>query len=323
MAEIKKIGVLTSGGDAPGMNAALRSVVRTAIYNGIQVMGIKKGYNGLVDGDIFELTARGVSDTLQRGGTILQTARSEVFRTEEGVRRGCEIAQIFGLDAIVVIGGDGSFRGARELSKIGMPTIGIPATIDNDIGCTEHCIGYDTALNTAKDAIDKLRDTATSHERSSVIEVMGRGAGYIAINVGIACGAEAVIIPEKKFDFDEDVLKPIIEGKHRGKSHYLVIVAEGVGNTIPLAQEIQKRTGIKTTATILGHVQRGGSPTTRDRVVASEMGFKAVEALLAGRKDRLVVMQKNKVIDIDLFEGLEEKKELDPDLIRMCKVMSW
>ncbi len=323
MGQIKKIGVLTSGGDAPGMNAAVRSVVRTAVYNGIEVMGIRKGYNGLINGDIFEMNARSVSETLQRGGTILQTARCKEFCTPEGVARGAEIARIFGIDGLVVIGGDGSFRGARDLAKAGVKTIGIPATIDNDIGCTEYCIGYDTALNTAKDAIDKIRDTASSHERSSVIEVMGRDAGYIAVHAGIACGAEAVIIPEKKFDFDEDVLRPIIEGKNRGKSHYLVIVAEGVGGAIEMAQEIEKRTGIKTTATILGHIQRGGSPTVDDRVYASEMGLKAVEALMAGKSNRLIVMQGHKITDVDIDEGLAMKKELNPDLIRLCKVMSW
>lgn len=323
MAAVKKIGVLTSGGDAPGMNAAVRSVVRTAVYNGIEVMGIRKGYNGLINGDIFEMNARSVSETLQRGGTILQTARCKEFCTPEGVQRGAEIAKIFGLDGLVVIGGDGSFRGARDLAKTGVKTIGIPATIDNDIGCTEYCIGYDTALNTAKDAIDKIRDTASSHERSSVIEVMGRDAGYIAIHAGIACGAEAVIIPEKEFNFDEDVLRPIIEGKNRGKSHYLVIVAEGVGGVMDMAAEIEKRTGIKTTATILGHIQRGGSPTVEDRVCASEMGLKAVEALIEGKSNRLIVVKNHRVCDIDIDEGLAMKKELNPDLIRLCKVMSW
>lgn len=323
MAEIKTIGVLTSGGDAPGMNAALRAVVRTAVYNGIKVMGVKKGYNGLINGDIFEMTARSVSETLQRGGTILQTARCAEFRTEEGVKRGAEIAKIFGIDGLVVIGGDGSFRGARDLSKHGISTIGIPGTIDNDIGCTEYCIGFDTALNTAMDAIDKIRDTATSHERSSVIEVMGRNAGYIALNVGISCGAEAVIIPEKEFNFDEDVLRPIIEGKHRGKNHYLVILAEGVGSAIPMAEEIEKRTGIETTATVLGHIQRGGSPTVQDRVNASAMGFKAVELLLAGKTNRLVVIQNGKVTDVDIDEGLQEKKEMDPEMVKLCKVLSW
>ena len=323
MAEIKKIGVLTSGGDAPGMNAAVRSVVRTAVYNGIEVMGIRKGYNGLINGDIFEMNARSVSETLQRGGTILQTARCKEFCTPEGVQRGAEIAKIFGIEGLVVIGGDGSFRGARDLAKAGVKTIGIPATIDNDIGCTEYCIGYDTALNTAKDAIDKIRDTASSHERSSVIEVMGRDAGYIAVHAGIACGAEAVIIPEKKFDFDEDVLRPIIEGKNRGKSHYLVIVAEGVGGAIEMAEEIERRTGITTTATILGHIQRGGSPTVEDRVRASEMGLTAVEALMEGKSNRLIVVKNHRVCDVDIDEGLAMKKELNPDLIRLCKVMSW
>lgn len=323
MEKIKKIGVLTSGGDAPGMNAAVRSVVRTAVYNGIQVMGIRKGYNGLINGDIFEMNARSVSETLQRGGTVLQTARSKEFATPEGVARAAEIAKIFGIEGLVVIGGDGSFRGARDLAKAGIRTIGIPATIDNDIGCTEYCIGYDTALNTVKDAVDKIRDTASSHERSSVIEVMGRDAGYIAVMAGISCGAEAVIIPEKKFDFDEDVLRPIIEGKNRGKSHYLVIVAEGVGGALEMAEEIEKRTGIETTATILGHIQRGGSPTVDDRVYASEMGLKAVEALMEGKSNRLIVMQDHKITDIDIDEGLAMKKEMNPDLIRLCKIMSW
>lgn len=323
MAKIKKIGVLTSGGDAPGMNAAVRSVVRTAVYNDIEVMGIRKGYNGLINGDIFEMNARSVSETLQRGGTILQTARCKEFCTPEGVQRAAEIAKIFGIEGLVVIGGDGSFRGARDLAKAGVKTIGIPATIDNDIGCTEYCIGYDTALNTVKDAVDKIRDTASSHERSSVIEVMGRDAGYIAIHAGIACGAEAVIIPEKTFDFDEDVLRPIIEGKNRGKTHYLVIVAEGVGGALEMAQEIEKRTGITTTATILGHIQRGGSPTVEDRVRASEMGLKAVEALMEGKSNRLIVVKNHRVTDVDIEEGLVMKKELNPDLIRLCKVMSW
>ncbi len=323
MAEIKKIGVLTSGGDAPGMNAALRAVVRTAAYNGLKVMGIKKGYNGLINGDIFEMDARSVSDTLQRGGTLLQTARCAEFRTPEGVKRAAEIAKIFGIDGLVVIGGDGSFKGARDLAAQGIATIGVPATIDNDIGCTEYCIGYDTALNTAMNAIDKIRDTATSHERSSVIEVMGRDAGYIAMNVGISCGAEAIIIPEKDFEFEEDVLRPIIEGKHRGKRHYLVILAEGVGSAIPMKQKIQERTGIETTATVLGHIQRGGSPTVQDRVYASTMGFTAVELLLAGKSNRLVVLKNNKIVDVDIEEGLAEHKKIDPDTIRMCRILAW
>ncbi len=323
MGELKTIGVLTSGGDAPGMNAAIRAVVRTAAYNGIRVMGVRKGYNGLITGDIFEMNPRGVSETLQRGGTVLQTARCQEFRTAEGVARAAEIARIFGIDGLVVIGGDGSFRGARDLSAAGVSTIGIPGTIDNDIACTEYCIGFDTALNTAMEAIDKIRDTATSHERSSVIEVMGRDAGYIALHVGISCGAEAIIIPEKTFNFDEDVLRPIIEGKNRGKSHYLVILAEGVGSAIPMAQEIEKHTGISTKATVLGHIQRGGSPTVQDRLVASRMGFAAVELLIAGKTNRLVVMQNNKIVDVDITEGLEMQKSIDENLIRMSKVLSW
>lgn len=320
---VKTIGVLTSGGDAPGMNAALRAVVRTAVYNNLRVMGIKKGYAGLISGDIFEMNSRSVSETLQRGGTILQTARCKEFTKPEGIKRAAEIAKIFGIDGIVVIGGDGSFRGARDLAAEGVATIGVPATIDNDIGCTEYCIGYDTALNTAMGAIDKIRDTATSHERCSVIEVMGRDAGYIALNVGISCGAEAVIIPEKEFKFEEDVLRPIIEGKHRGKSHYLVILAEGVGSAIPMAKEIEKHTGIRTNATVLGHIQRGGSPTVQDRVNASSMGFRAVELLIEGKSNRLVVIKNNRVTDVDITEGLEMTKQIDQDTVRMCKVLSW
>ncbi len=323
MSDIKKIGVLTSGGDAPGMNAAIRAVVRTAEYNGLQVMGIRRGYNGLINGDIFEMNARSVADTLQHGGTILQTARCNEFREPEGVKRAAEVAKIFGLEGLVVIGGDGSFRGARDLSEHGISTIGIPATIDNDIGCTEYCIGFDTAMNTAMEAIDKIRDTATSHARSSVIEVMGRDAGYIALNVAISCGAESIVIPEKEFNFDEDVLRPIIEGRHRGKKHYLVILAEGVGSAIPLAEEIQTRTGIRTTATVLGHIQRGGSPSVHDRVNASTMGFKAVEALIAGKKNRLIVMQNNKIVDIDMEEGFKQTKQISKDDIRMCEVLAW
>lgn len=321
--KIKTIGVLTSGGDAPGMNAALRSVVRTAAYNGIRVLGVRRGYTGLINGDIFEMNSRSVSETLQRGGTVLQTARSERFRTEEGVKRAAEVAKIFGIEGLVVIGGDGSFRGANDLSKEGIKMIGIPATIDNDIGCTEYCIGYDTALNTAKDAIDKIRDTASSHERSSVIEVMGRDAGYIAIQVGIACGAEAVIIPEKEFNFDEDILRPIIEGKNRGKSHYLVILAEGIGSAVEMAKKINEKTGIDTNATVLGYIQRGGSPTVQDRVIASQMGYNAVNLLLEGKGNRLVVMQNHQLVDVDIAEGLKMKKEMDPSLIDLCKVMSW
>lgn len=322
MSDIKTIGVLTSGGDAPGMNAAIRSVVRFGINSGLAVKGIKKGYAGLIKGDIIDLNARSVSDILHRGGTILQTARCDEFKTKEGVMRGVNMANVFGIEGLIVIGGDGSFRGARDLSNAGLPTIGIPATIDNDIGCTEYCIGFDTALNTVKDAIDKIRDTSTSHERSSVVEVMGRDAGYIALNVGISCGAEVVIIPEHEHSFEEDVLRPIMEAKNRGKNHYMIIVAEGVGGSVEIAQKIEDFTGIEARATVIGYIQRGGSPTVRDRLIASEMGGFGVELLLKGKSNRLVVVKDNKVSDIDITEGLETKKSIEAELIRLSKILA-
>lgn len=317
------IGVLTSGGDAPGMNAAIRAVVRTGAYHGIRVMGIKRGYNGLINGDMDDMDARSVSETLQKGGTILQTARCLEFKEEAGVRKGVEIAKVFGLDGLIVIGGDGSFRGALDLCRAGLPTVAVPGTIDNDIGCSEYTIGYDTCLNTVQDAVDKLRDTSTSHERCSVIEVMGRGAGYIALNAGIACGAEVVLVPEIPYDFDEDVLRPILEGKARGKKHSIIIVAEGVGvSVIEMAKEIQEKTRIEARATILGHVQRGGSPSVRDRVIASEMGSKAVELLMEGKSNRIVCMQNSKVVDVDIEEGLQMKKKLSEDIMKLAKKLS-
>ncbi|MDK2799732.1 MAG: 6-phosphofructokinase 1 [Clostridiales bacterium] len=322
MAEIKTIGILTSGGDAPGMNAAIRSVVRTGIYYGLKVMGIRKGYNGLINGDIFEMNLRTVSDILHRGGTILHTARSKEFATEAGVKKAVTISKMFGIDGIVVIGGDGSFRGARDLSNSGVPTIGIPGTIDNDIACTDYTIGFDTALNTVKDAIDKIRDTATSHERCSVIEVMGAQAGYIALYVGIANGAEAIIIPEKEFDFHRDIVKPIIEGKHRGKKHDIVIVAEGVGGAVEMAQKIQEETGIESRATVLGHIQRGGSPTVMDRVIASQMGAKAVELLKDGIGNRVIAMKNNKIVDFDIIEALDMTKTINEDMLELAKILS-
>jgi len=320
--EVKTIGVLTSGGDAPGMNAAIRSVVRTGIHQGFRVMGIRKGYNGLISGDIFELGLRNVSDIIHRGGTVLQTARCTAFKTEEGVKKGVSMAQVFGIDALIVIGGDGSFRGARDLGLNGLKVIGIPGTIDNDIGCSDYTIGYDTALNTVQDALDKIRDTAYSHERCSVLEVMGRRAGYIALNVGIACGAEVIILPEKPFDFNKDVIKPIIEGRNRGKKHYIVIVAEGVGGAIEFAQQIEKITGIEARATILGHIQRGGSPTVRDRVMASLMGAKATELLKNGIYNQVITLKDNKVIGIEINEALNTTKSIDEDMIELSKVLS-
>lgn len=317
--EIKKIGVLTSGGDAPGMNAAIRAVVRTACYYGVKVAGVTRGYNGLINGEFIDMDARSVSETLQRGGTILQTARCKEFKEIEGVRKAVQVAKANEIDGLIVIGGDGSFRGAKDLCAEGLPTIAIPGTIDNDISCSEYTVGYDTCLNTVVESIDKLRDTSTSHERCSVVEVMGRDAGYIAINAAIACGAEIVLIPEREWEFDRDVLNPILEGKARGKKHNIVIVAEGIGGVIEMAKMIEESTGIETRATILGHVQRGGSPSVRDRVTASQMGSRAVELLLEGKSNRIVCVRESKIIDIDVLEGLSMKKTVSDDLIELAK----
>ena len=319
---IRTIGVLTSGGDAPGMNAAIRAVVRVGSYYGLKVMGIRRGYMGLIEGEMHQMTARSVSETLQRGGTILQTARCLEFKKPEGVKKAAEIARVLGTDGLVVIGGDGSFRGARDLCKEGLPTIAMPGTIDNDISCSEYTVGYDTCLNTVKDAVDKIRDTAQSHERCSIIEVMGRAAGYIALEAGIACGAEVILVPEKKWSFDEDVLRPILESKQRGKKHSIIIVAEGIGGVIEMAKEIEEKTGIESRATILGHVQRGGSPTVRDRVIASQMGGKAVELLIEGKQNRIVCMRDSKIVDVDIDEGLAMKKTLPQDLLDLVKKLS-
>ena len=320
--EIKTIGVLTSGGDAPGMNAAIRAVVRTGIYHGLKVLGVKQGYNGLINGDIVELDARSVGDTMQRGGTVLQTARCKEFRDLDGVQKGIDTARKFGMDALVVIGGDGSFRGAKDLCALGFPTVALPGTIDNDISCTDYTIGYDTCLTTVVEAVDKLRDTSSSHSRCSVVEVMGRNAGHIAVNAGIACGAEVVLIPEREWDFEEDVVKPILAGKDRGKTHRIVIVPEGVGKSFKLAEQIEERTGIESRATVLGHIQRGGTPTVRDRVVASQMGNFAVETILAGKSNRVICLKDNKIIDIDIEEGLAMKKDVSDELVKLTKVLS-
>ena len=319
---VKKIGVLTSGGDAPGMNAAIRAVVRTAVYNGIEVVGIKRGYNGLINGDFIEMDARSVGETLQKGGTILQTARCKEFREIEGVRKGIQKAREAGIDGLIVVGGDGSFRGARDLSREGLPTIAMPGTIDNDISCSEYTIGYDTCLNTVIQAVDKLRDTCSSHERCSVVEVMGRGAGYIAIEAAIACGAEVVLIPEVPYDLQRDVIDVIENGKKRGKQHNIIIVAEGVGGVVEMSKVIEEKTGVEARATILGHVQRGGSPTVKDRVVASQMGAKSVELLLEGKSNRIVCMQKSVLVDVDIEEGLNMKKSVSEDLVKIAKQLA-
>ena len=319
---VKKIGVLTSGGDAPGMNAAIRAVVRAGTYYGLEVYGVKQGYVGLIENDMEKMTARSVSETLQRGGTFLQTARCLEFKTAEGVNKAYETAKKAGLDGLIVIGGDGSFRGAMDLCKAGLPTIAMPGTIDNDINCSEYTIGYDTCLNTVVDAVDKIRDTSTSHNRCSVIEVMGRNAGYIALEAGIACGAEVVLLPEKEWSFDEDVLRVVLDSKARGKRHTIIIVAEGGGGVIEMAKTIEEKTGIETRATILGHVQRGGKPTVRDRVMASAMGARAVELLLEGKQNRIVRMNENRIEDVDIAEGLSMKKTLSEDLVKLVEKLS-
>lgn len=320
--DVKRIGVLTSGGDAPGMNAAIRAVVRCGIYNGIEVYGVQKGYNGLVNGDIIKMEARSVGEILQKGGTILQTARCVEFKQEEVQKEAVKIAKGFGLDGLVVIGGDGSFRGARELCRHGLSTIALPGTIDNDISCSEYTIGYNTCLHTVIDAVDKLRDTSSSHERCSVIEVMGRNAGYIAVEAAIACGAEVVLVPEFEYDFDRDVITVIKKGIERGKKHCIVIVAEGIGGSVDIAKRIEEETGMESRATILGHIQRGGSPTVTDRVMASRMGARAVELLLDGKENRVICVEGGKIIDRDIEEGLAMKKELPMELMGLVRKMS-
>lgn len=319
---IKNIGVLTSGGDAPGMNAAIRGIVRAGSYYGFKTFGIRRGFHGFLKGEIDDLDNREVSEKLQRGGTFLQTARSESFNTEEGVKRAVKMARVFNLDAIVAIGGDGTFKGARDLARQGLPVIGIPGTIDNDIACTDYTIGYDTAMNTAMEAIDKLRDTASSHERCSIIEVMGRQAGYIALNVGIACGAEVILIPEIAHTVERDLIKPLLDAKNRGKNHYIVIVAEGVGDTIKMAEIIQSMTGIDSRTTILGHLQRGGSPTVRDRQMASFMAIQAIECLKDGKTNRLIVYKNGNISDIDIEEGLKATKTISVEEVKRAMMLS-
>lgn len=319
---IKKIAVLTSGGDAPGMNAAVRSAVRTALGRGVEVYGVYRGYNGLINGDMQLLNLRSVSDIIHRGGTALYTARSPEFQTEEGVQKAVAVCEKFGIEGVVVAGGDGSFRGARHLSLHGVPCVGLPCTIDNDISCCERTIGYDTALNTCMNMIDKLRDTSQSHDRCSVVEVMGRHAGYLALNVGIAVGATSIIVPEVPYDFDRDILQRMKKTQSTGKKHFIIIVAEGIGHVVEIAERIQAETGVETRATILGHVQRGGNPTVRDRVLASLMGNHAVELLLAGKSNRVVTIQNDRLCDYSIEEALEMKKPFDYDLFRIAHEIS-
>ena len=305
---VKRIGVLTSGGDAPGMNAAVRSVVRAARFHGVEVYGIRRGWNGLITGEIVKLDEKSVSHTINRGGTILYTARSKEFMTEEGQRKAVSTCKFLGLDSIIAIGGDGTFRGARALSKYGINVIGIPATIDNDISCTNYCIGFDTAANTAIDCIDKLRDTMQSHERCSVVEVMGRNAGYLAMYVGLAVGATAVLVPEKEIDFEQDVIEKIRRARFNGFTHYMIVVAEGAGQATKIAKQIREAIDLDPRVTVLGHIQRGGIPTGRDRVNATKMGYQAVELLLAGKTNRIVCTHEGGYTDVDIDEGLDMKK---------------
>jgi len=322
MKKISKIGVLTSGGDAPGMNAAIRAVVRTGISHGYEVYGIYKGYEGLIHGEIEKLEARDVSGILQKGGTRLKTARCPEFHNKSERDKARAICDVFGLDVIVVIGGDGSYKGAADLANEGLPVICIPGTIDNDISSTEYTIGFDTALNTVQDAIDKIRDTAYSHERCSVIEVMGRHAGYIAVNNGIAGGADVILIPEVEFNIDNDIIKVIFEGRNRGKNDFTIIVAEGVENAQDICEMIEDKTGITSRYTILGYVQRGGSPSAYDRVMASRMGDLAIRAIDAGRLNRIIALKDNKLVDIDINEGIKMKKNIDKELLHIAKVLS-
>lgn len=318
---MKKIAILTSGGDAPGMNAAIRAVVKTALNSGIEVMGIKRGYSGLINGEIFPMDGEYVSDIIQKGGTVLMTARCLEFKQEEVRKRAVKILKAYGIDALVVIGGDGSFMGAKLLSKLGVMTVGIPGTIDNDLSYTDYTIGFDTALNTAVDSINKIKDTSTSHERVSVVEVMGRSCGDIALYSGISGGAEAILVPELEFDKNA-LYRTILDGKSKGRMHNLVVLAEGIGGAIDLAKEIEEVTGIETRATILGHIQRGGSPSGFDRVLASRLGAKAVEVLLEGKTSRVIGIRENKIVDDDIDEALAVERKFDQELYDIAVVLS-
>ncbi len=311
---VRRIAVLTSGGDAPGMNAAVRAVVRTAQVYGIECLGIRRGYNGLINSDVVELNAQSVNGLLTRGGTILYTARCPEFMTEPGLQKAANTCKYLGIEGLVAVGGDGTFRGLTDLSKYGVSTIGIPGTIDNDIACTQYSIGFDTACNTAVECIDKLRDTMQSHERCSVVEVMGRHAGHLALYVGIACGAAYVLVPEKPGDWEKDMVDKIRRARIAGRTHFIIIVAEGVGHAEEVAEMLQNETGIDARVTVIGHIQRGGSPTARDRVTASRMGEYAVEIMRTGKKNRIVSIVNGDLCDFDVVEALSMKKGLQEDM---------
>ncbi len=319
---VKRIGVLTSGGDAPGMNACVRAVVRTALHHGVECYGIRRGYNGLITGDIIRMDENSIAHIINRGGTVLRTARSKEFMTEEGQRKAVSTCRFLGLEGIIAIGGDGTFRGAKALSRYGINVVCIPATIDNDICCTNYCIGFDTAANTAIECIDKLRDTMQSHERCSVVEVMGRNAGFLAMYVGLAVGATAVLVPEDPFDFEHDVIEKIRQARLNGFTHYMIVVAEGVGSAADIAKQIKETIDLDPRVTVLGHIQRGGCPTGRDRVNATKMGFLAVELLLEGKTNRIVCTNEGSYVDIDIEQGLEMKKGIQKMEVDVLSAMT-
>lgn len=318
---MKTIGVLTSGGDAPGMNAAIRAVVRTSIYNNVRILGIKQGYNGLIRGNIEEMNLSSVADIIHRGGTILRTARCEEFQTDEGIEKALNVIEVFDIDGLIILGGDGSFKGAKKLSEAGVPTIGVPCTIDNDMGYTDYTIGFFTAVETVVDAISKIRDTSSSHGRANIVEVMGRSCGDIALFAGLAGGAESIIVPEEAIDIDS-VCRKVIKGRNRGKLHSIIALAEGVGNAYELAKEIEEKTGAETKVTILGHIQRGGTPTAFDRIIASKMGNKAVELLIEGKSGRAMGFKDNDIIDLDIDEALSQEKDFDREMYEVAKILS-
>ncbi len=318
----KSIAVLTSGGDAPGMNAAVRAVVRSGINMGMRVYGVYRGYNGLLNGDVKEMNLRSVSEIIGNGGTMLYTARSEEFKKKEAQERAADYCRSMGISGVVVIGGDGSFRGAQALTNAGINCIGVPGTIDNDIACSEYTVGFDTAMNTAIDMVDRIRDTAQSHDRCSIVEVMGRRCGDIALQTGISAGATAILVPEVEFNIEKDVISRIINTQKTGKKHFIIVVAEGVGKVNDLAKYIEQRLGIEARATILGHVQRGGTPTVRDRVVASQMGYKAVDLLNQGKGNRVVVMRDGKITDLDIDEALSMERVFDMELYKVAMTIS-
>lgn len=318
---MKTIGVLTSGGDAPGMNACIRAVVRTACENGMKVYGINRGYNGLMENDMKEMDIRSVSDIIDRGGTMLRSARSLNFKTEEGMQAAIDTCKERGIEGIVVIGGDGSFRGARDLSLRGIPCVGVPGTIDNDIACTDYTIGFDTCLNTIMEAVDRIRDTSESHDRCTVVEVMGRSAGYLALEGGIAVGATYIIVPEKPYDLT-DVINRMKKTLKTDKRHFVIVVAEGIGGVANLAKRIEEETGVECRSSILGHIQRGGTPTVRDRVMASVMGNKAVKLLMDGIGNRVIAVKDDKIVDYDIFEALQMKKSLNDEYYQIAHEIS-